>query len=131
MLHGHLTHLPHFLLAASPGEQRQVVAPHLRVVAVTLQSSRQRVQSRFQTLRRRPTKTQTPGKPQNRGGTSSSGGNLRLALVQVLEGQFDPQLSVSGTLQDAGLQVGDVVRLADEVAPVLRGNDVHGRYDAL
>lgn len=50
------------------------------------------------------------------------GGDLRLALTEVFEGELDPQLSVSGALQDAGLQVGDVVRLTDEVAFVLRGD---------
>lgn len=40
VLHSHLAHLLHLLLAASPGEQRQVVAPNLRVVAIGLQSPR-------------------------------------------------------------------------------------------
>ncbi len=59
MLHSHLTHLLDLLPATSSGEQRQVVAPHLWVIAVTLQSARQRVQGGFQTLCCRPTDQHT------------------------------------------------------------------------
>lgn len=51
VLHGHLAHLLHLLAGAAPREQRQVVAPHLRVVTVVLQRARQRVQRCVQTLR--------------------------------------------------------------------------------
>lgn len=43
----------------------------------------------------------------------------RVLLIEVLEGQFDPQLHVVGTLQHAGLQVTDVIRLAVEVPLVI------------
>lgn len=50
--------------------------------------------------------------------------NSRVVLTQVFKGQFDPELGVSGALRGAALQVGDVIRLADEVALVL-GRHAH------
>lgn len=59
MLHGHLTHLLNLLSAATPREQRQIVTPHLSVLAVVLQRTGQRVQRRVQTLCHRASHTHT------------------------------------------------------------------------
>lgn len=56
VLHGHVTHLLQLLAGAAAGEERQVVAPDLRVVPVILQGPRQGVQRRIQTFSCRATK---------------------------------------------------------------------------